>query len=525
MAVGMQNSFFIYGPPGSGKSTIGRVLARNLALPFHDLDQEIEVRTGRPVAEIFSADGEVGFRRLEADCLAELLNGEPQVLALGGGALLDERSRERVEAAGQVLCLTASLQGLLARLQSAAGVRPLLGPPEAMPEQLFSLMEGRARHYASFPLSLDTSNLPARRAAWRAQTQLGAFRVQRMREPYDVRVRRGGLEFLGESLRQAGLKSPVVLVTDTHTGPLYARAAASSLEETGYRVSHASIPAGEDQKNLGTVQRLWQAFLDAGLERSGTVVALGGGVLGDLAGFAAATYLRGVRWVNLPTTLLAMVDASLGGKTGADLPQGKNLVGAFHPPSLVLVDPALLASLPRAELRNGLAEAVKHGIIGDAALFSRCAAGWESVALDWEALIRQAMAVKIRVIEADPYEKGERGALNLGHTIGHALESASGYRLRHGEAVSIGLVAEARLAERIGLAQPGLSALVASVLASLGLPVEISSTIDRARLLAAMEHDKKKTGGSVRFTLPQGIGKVKTGISLNREDILWTLEI
>ncbi len=521
----MKKFFFIYGPPGSGKSTIGERIAKNLALPFFDLDHEIEVRAHQSVAEIFANLGEPGFRKLEAGCLAELLAGQAAVVALGGGALLDERSRTRVEAAGQVLCLTADLTSLLARLQSTSGLRPLLGAPGELQARLAGLLEVRSSHYASFPLALDTSHLPARQAALQAQARLGAFRVPGMGPAYDVRVLPGGLASLGEMTCQAGLKGPLCLVSDDHTGPLYAETAVASLERAGYRVTQACLQAGEEHKSMDTVQSLWQAFLAAGLERSSTVVALGGGVVGDLAGFAAATYLRGLRWVNVPTSLLALVDAGLGGKTGADLPQGKNLVGAFHSPSLMLVDPQLLTSLPPVELCNGLAEVVKHALIADPGLFDHCAAGWEALAADWDALVRQAMAVKVQLVQADPYERGPREALNLGHTLGHALEKASGYRLRHGEAVSIGLVGETRLAERLGLARPGLADAVASVLAGLGLPVQLPPDVDRADLLAAMHLDKKKAGGSLRFSLPQRIGKVKTGIAVSREDIQWMLEI
>ncbi len=520
----MKRFFFIYGPSGSGKSTLGRRIARNLALPFFDLDGEIEARARQSVAGIFATQGEAGFRLLEASCLGDLLSGPAGVVALGGGALLDQHSRARVAAAGQVLCLTADLPCLLARLQPSAGQRPLLGAPGDLQSRLSGLLEARSQHYASFPLTLDTSHLSIRQAVFAAQARLGAFRVDGMGPAYNVHVIRGGLACLGEMVGQAGLKGPLFLVSDAHTGPLYAETAAASLGGAGFRVAQACLPAGEVYKTMDTVQSLWQGFLTAGLERSSTVVALGGGVTGDLAGFAAAAYLRGLRWVNLPTTLLAMVDAGLGGKTGANLPQGKNLVGAFHPPSLVLADPDLLASLPQVELRNGLAEVVKHGLVGDPGLFDRCAAGWQEVAHDWDTLVRRAMAVKIQLIQADPYEQGPREALNLGHTVGHALEKASGYTLRHGEAVSIGLACETRLAEHLGLARPGLAGSVASVLAGLGLPVQRPPGIDPRHLLDAMQYDKKKAGGSLRFSLPQRIGKVKTGVVVSREDIQWILE-
>jgi len=216
-----------------------------------------------------------------------------------------------------------------------------------------------------------------------------------------------------------------------------------------------------------------------------------------------------------------MVDASLGGKTGFDLPEGKNLVGAFHPPRLVLADPDALSTLPGRELRAGLAETVKHGVIADPELFDLCARGWDAVRARLPEVVRRGMAVKVKIIEEDPYEKGLRAALNLGHTIGHAVELVSGFSLLHGEAVAIGMVAEARLAERLTVAGRGLSEALAETLAALGLPVEIPKSMDRAQLIRAMKVDKKQAAGVVRFALPVKIGEVKIGVEVeNLEDAL-----
>ncbi|MCA9933551.1 MAG: 3-dehydroquinate synthase, partial [Anaerolineales bacterium] len=212
--------------------------------------------------------------------------------------------------------------------------------------------------------------------------------------------------------------------------------------------------------------------------------------------------------------LLAMVDASLGGKTGADLPQGKNLIGAFYPPKLVLADPDVLSTLPEVELRSGLGEVVKHGIIGDPALFDLCARGWTAVSADWDELVRRATAVKIAVIVEDPYEQGRRAALNLGHTIGHAVELVSGFQLRHGEAVAIGTVLAAKLAARLGLADGGLVDEVTAVLHNLGLPTQIPAELDRGAIIQAVGVDKKRKGGKVKFALPRKIGDVQVGIDV-----------
>jgi len=231
--------------------------------------------------------------------------------------------------------------------------------------------------------------------------------------------------------------------------------------------------------------------------------------------------MRGCNWVAAPTTLLAMVDASMGGKTGFDLPEGKNLVGAFHPPRLVLADPDVLFTLPERELRAGLAEAVKHGVIADPGLFDLCAEGWEAVKPRLPEIVRRGMGVKVKVIEEDPYERGIRAALNLGHTIGHAVELVSGFELLHGEAVAVGMVAEARLAERLTVAGPGLSEALAGTLSELGLPVQIPAGMTRADLIRAMRVDKKKAAGVVHFALPVKIGEVKVGVEVkDLEDAL-----
>ncbi len=504
----MPRHIFLYGPPGSGKSALGRALAEALALPFTDLDAEVERRAGTTIPQIFAARGERAFRQLEREALHAVcrLPGE-RVVALGGGALLDERSRALAERRGTVLLLHAPPETLAARLQADETPRPL-----AAEGHLYRLLAARRAHYAAFPRRLESA-APLPELVWRAQIALGAFRVEGMGRGYDVRVQPGGLETLGERLRSRGLDGPVALVTDENVAALHAPRALESLRRAGYAAEAVVLPAGEAHKTLESVSRLWAAFLELGLERGSTVAALGGGVVSDLAGFAAAAYLRGIPWAALPTSLLGMADASLGGKTGADLPQGKNLVGAFHAPRLVLADPQTLATLPEDEFRNGMAEVIKHGVIGDPGLFAAARRGEQPDAA-------RAMAVKIRIIRQDPYEGGRRAALNFGHTIGHALEQASGYRLRHGEAVAIGMVAEARLAEGLGLAEAGLAEEIAAALRTWKLPTEIPADIPAERWQAVMQFDKKKRRGVVHFSLPVRLGEVRTGIRIDAHQIL-----
>ncbi len=509
---------FLYGPPGSGKTTLGRDLAKALEMPFSDLDSQIEARAGKRIAEIFSIEGEASFRRQELAVLREAVKidaaNPPRVIALGGGALLNPEARAVAEASGQVLCLQADPGTLLARMAAEEGQRPLLAGDPA--ERLRSLLSERGDHYRSFPSSLDTTSLSGEALVWQAQLKLGMFRVHGMGPAYDVRIDAGGLGRLGLHFQTRGLKGPVALVSDWNVGAHYLEPATDSLQAAGYEVKVHCIEPGEAYKNIDTVLKVWDFFVRAGVERGSTVAALGGGVVGDLTGFAAAVFLRGVPWVNLPTSLLAMVDSSTGGKTGIDLPQAKNLVGAFYPPRLVLADPRVLATLPARELSSGLAEAIKHGIIADPDLFALCETGLPWIKQNLEPLVRQAMAVKLKVIAIDPYEKDLRQALNLGHTIGHGVERASEFRLSHGEAVAIGTVAEARLAEKIGLAEPGLAQRIAAAIERLSLPVEIPPDISIEQVAKAMHHDKKRAGGLLRFALPLRIGEVRTGIVLDQ---------
>jgi shikimate kinase / 3-dehydroquinate synthase len=529
---------FLYGPSGSGKSTTGLLLAQSLDLPFYDLDDEITRHTGKSIPDIFQKEGEPAFRRYEHDQLEQILSGgngigipnskvaeNGRVIALGGGTLLDPATRQLVETSGVVILLSAPVETLTARLINCRDERPLLNGNVA--NSLPELLSRRSAHYASFPLTLDIALLTPQQAAWQAQISLGRFRVKGMEQAnsfrpgaYNIIVRQGGLADLGMSLRNLGGSGPFLLVSDENVGRLYGKTALESLQKSGVDARVVLIPPGEQHKTMLTLSYLWDEFLSAGLERGSTVIALGGGVVSDLAGFAAATYLRGVKWVALPTSLLGMVDASLGGKTGADLPQGKNLVGAFHPPSLVLADPDTLLTLPLPELRSGMAEVVKHGVIADPALFERCASladlgNTKTIQSEFPEIIRRAAAVKIQVIEEDPFEQGRRAALNLGHTIGHAVEKASGYNLSHGEAVAIGMVVETRLAEKIGLADPGLTETITGVFQHLGLPTDIPAELDRETILHSMGYDKKRAGGKLRFTLPVRIGEVKTGIEID----------
>jgi 3-dehydroquinate synthase len=328
---------------------------------------------------------------------------------------------------------------------------------------------------------------------------------------YAILVECGALAAVGERLRELGVGRRAALVTDAAIMRLHGAAVAGSLERAGFTVTVIEVPEGEGAKTLAVAEHCWDRLLEAGLDRSSTVLGLGGGAVGDLAGFVAATYMRGMHFVTLPTTVLAQVDASIGGKTAIDHPRAKNLIGAFHQPRLVVVDPAVVRTLPEREFRSGLAEIVKHGIVLEQPYFEeveRDAASLLARRLDiLERIIGGSCRLKASVIERDPEEKSDlRFALNYGHTIGHALETVTAYRRwTHGEAVSLGIAAEARLACRLRISDEATLARQEGLLTRLGLPVH-AGEVDVDAVLTAITHDKKARDGRVPFVLAPRLG-------------------
>ena len=330
---------------------------------------------------------------------------------------------------------------------------------------------------------------------------------------YPIEVKAGSLKDLGEFARSIAPVHRYAVITDTNVGPLYGSAASESL---GVEANDCLvIPAGENSKSRGSWGWITDQLVERGFGRDSAIVALGGGVIGDLAGFVAATYMRGIPIVHVPTTLLAMIDASIGGKTGVDTQAGKNLVGAFHPPAGVLVDPQLLDTLPLKELRTGFAEALKHGAISKRGYFDsvvraipRVLYGSAEAGDSLTDVIVGSIEIKGRIVARDEHEGGVRKILNFGHTIGHAIEMLSGYNLAHGEAVSIGMTLESRVAEKAGVARKGMADEIRSALSSAGLPVERPLEMDADGILEVMRADKKKIAGSVRYALPSDIGQM-----------------
>ena len=503
---------FLYGPSGSGKTTVGKLLAKSLGMPCLDMDAEIEQTTGNTIQRYMLENGEAAFREMESSVLRKIVDGPKKVIALGGGTLLRDENRVLAQSCGKVIFLNAEPRILIARLAQDSNRRPLL--TGELEKSLITLLKDREAHYSSFPIRVDAS-LPPEKVALDIQMHLGRFHLRNMGSSYDVLVQEGGLDSLGEMLRSREFDEKILIVSDENVAPLYAERVIASLQASRYSAAKFIIPAGEKHKNIETVLTLWHGFAEANLNRKSLVIALGGGIVSDLVGFCAATFMRGCSWAAIPTTLLAMVDAAIGGKTGFDLPEGKNLAGAFYPPKFVLADPDVLLTLPVREMRAGLAEVIKHGIIADPDLFYLCADGLENVISQKNVIVRRAMAVKVKIVEEDPFEQSSRALLNFGHTVGHAVELVSKFSMLHGEAVAVGMVAEAKLAERLSISDSGLANSLIEALSKLGLPVDIPGDLPHNELVRAMKMDKKKTNRSVRFSLPVRIGEVKVGIEIN----------
>lgn len=509
-----EKNIVITGFMGTGKTTIGRMLAERLARPFTDMDDLLETEFGKPIARVFAEEGEAAFRNAEAQLCAALAARPGAVISTGGGALVTAQNRETLASTGLIVCLTATADAILARVDNG-DERPLLaGDPAERHARVAKLMAARSRAYGAIPHQVNTTGLTPSQVVdgildilATDQEAPGMSRIP-VRVPggvYDICIGEGLLAHCGALMRHRELHTgSVALVTNPVLAALHGPQVLAALRAGGFSPVLCVIPEGEQYKTLATVASLYGQFVAAGLDRSGAVVALGGGVVGDVAGFAAASYLRGVPFVQIPTSLLAMVDSSVGGKTGVDLPQGKNLVGAFKQPALVVIDPAVLSTLPPVEFRSGLAEVVKHGIIGAPALFAQLE---EEGPASVRQLVRDAVQVKVDVVEEDPFEQDRRGLLNLGHTFGHAIEIVSNFAVRHGEGVAIGLVAAAHLAQLMERCPPDLRPRITRLLERLDLPVAAPG-LSADAILAVMGHDKKRSGKTLRFVIPQAIGEV-----------------
>ena len=510
---------------GTGKSEVGRRVARRLGMEFVDCDALVEERTGRTVPEIFEIEGEARFRSLERREIARLSRRWGVVVATGGGAPKDPVNMEALRRAGIVICLTARPEVIWERTRAAGG-RPLLAVADPR-ARISELLAERHSCYAQADCSVDTSGLTIEQSAQAAVDIATTVGVDLGERSYRIVIRPGALGEVGPLMSRAISGRRVAVVGNPRVLHLYGGGARESLAACDMEAVEMSVPAGERQKTLRRLEMLLQEMLAAGLDRSSGVIALGGGVIGDLGGFAAATYMRGIPYVQAPTSLLAQVDSSVGGKVAVDLPQGKNLAGAFYQPAGVVADLDTLATLPARELRQGLAEVVKHGIIADRRYFEYLEthrkpllARNRSVLLH---VVRRSCEIKADVVCRDEREQGLRAILNCGHTFAHALETWGGYRkYRHGDAVAIGIVAAAKLAANRGWLGADDRERIRSLLAAMRLPVQAADAPadEVVRIMAA---DKKARDGKLRFVLPRAIGEAVVADDVSPEEVAQAL--
>lgn len=528
---------------GSGKTTIGKALAERLGLEFVDVDSHIAGSAQKSVVDIFKDEGEIGFRARERAAIRALLSrDEPAVIATGGGTFADPKMRQALRGEAQTVYLEASLELIQTRLleRQARSERPLLSGPnpeltvrrllkertpayresevtvpvdglelEAVVERVVSALgldspRKRARG-AQVSGPAENRSVPERLA--RASDDTGSLTIASSGGSYPIYFEEQAGVWIADAIAARVRGRRIALVTDDNVASLHVDPIRSALEAKNKVARVHVVPAGETSKSLGQASRLYDALLVHELDRNDAVVAVGGGVVGDLAGFVASTFLRGIDFVQVPTTTLACVDSSVGGKTAINTPRGKNLVGTFYPPKLVCIAASHLKTLGVREHAAGIAEAVKIAACLDPELFSTLATQMDAV-VKFDAavllpMLRRAVALKGYVVAEDEKERGLRAVLNYGHTIGHAIERGQNYAILHGEAVALGMVAEAEWADAEGLSS-GVARALEGVLASAGLPTNWRNTrVD----VAALRLDKKRAGTVVQMPVVRALGQ------------------
>ena len=523
----------------TGKTRIGQEVARRLGWGFVDSDDQIVAIAGKDIPEIFAQDGEPRFRELERQVLEEVCARASFVISIGGGAIVDPRNRELFAKSGVLISLEAKPQTIYQRLLAAQKgdpvVRPLLATDDPL-KRIEELKASRQPFYAMADWTVHTDNLtldevcdevthgwrqisekwdPEKRHIYPSSAttseQDAACMVITIGGIYPVFVGWGLLDELGKRMRQAGLGEFAYIISDEEVYLHYGARASEALERAGFYVESFAVEPGEGTKTIDTAKELYDWLVERRAERGHAIVALGGGMVGDLAGFVAATFLRGLPLVQVPTTLVAMADSSIGGKVAVNLPEAKNMIGAFYQPRLVVTDVSTLSTLPQRELASGWAEVIKHALILDPELLEFLEANAERLAnLDTEAItaaVKRSAALKAGVVSEDEKERGRRMILNYGHTIAHGLEAATGYeRFLHGEAVAIGMMGSAMLSQKLELLPQDIVKRQEGIIQKFGLPTTCAE-VGRAEVLKAMELDKKMREGTVRWVLLAEVGK------------------
>lgn len=518
----------------TGKSEVGSRVALQLGWDLVDTDDEIVKLAGKSIGRIFAEDGEDHFREMERQVLTGICERAKVVISTGGGAILSPLNREIMRERGVIICLEATPETIYRRLikdmESGAPPRPLLEVDDPL-KRIEEMKESRQPYYSMADWTVHTDELNLAEVCrevirgWHYCSRKNTYQkddpaceVVTLTEHYPIFVGWGLLENTGEKISQAGLEGNAYLISDENVFPHYGKKVMESLEKAGFTPNSLIIPPGEGTKSLNAAIRIYDWLVERRAERRDIIVALGGGMVGDLAGFISATFLRGLSLVQIPTSLVGMVDSSIGGKTAVNHPSAKNIIGAFHQPHLVIADAQALATLPQRELISGWAEVAKHGLILDREYFEFLEQSIGKLQnLEPEATIqaiKRSAAIKAQVVSEDEREKGKRTLLNYGHTIAHGLEAATDYgRLLHGEAVAIGMTGAAIISHISGLLTDEDVEQQRLLLEGLGLPIYFNGANAEA-VLKAMELDKKVQGKKVRWVLLSGIGN-----AVVREDI------
>jgi 3-dehydroquinate synthase len=537
----------IIGFSATGKTVVAQRVAERLNWTFIDTDDEIVRLSGKSIPEIFKRDGEDKFRKLERQILQQACRKKNAVIATGGGAIVDPKNQDLLLETSVVVCLEAQPETIYQRLRheelysANPVVRPLLAGEKPL-ERIKQLKAKRQLYYTVADWTVHTDNLALdevsrevingwqyinrRRDKQSSEADL-ACTVQTPNADYPVFVGWGILNELGDKMKKAGLSSTANIISDEIVFSIYGSAVKKTLEKAGFAVNSFAVPSGEASKNIAQAVKIYDFLIQHKVERNDLIVALGGGMVGDLAGFVAATFLRGLPWLQVPTSLIAMTDASIGGKVAVDHPRGKNLVGAFYQPRLVMADVKTLTTLPERELISGWAEVIKHGLILDADLLKSLEKNAKDlIKLERDITVKVisgSAAIKCRVVSEDEKETGIRTILNYGHTVAHGLEAATNYgRFLHGEAVAIGMMAAARLSQRLGMLSLGAVGRHQKILQKFGLPTECSR-VALNKVLASMELDKKVRGKAIRWVLLEDIGRAVIRNDISQKEVLAVL--
>ena len=517
---------FLTGLSGSGKSTVGRLLANLLGWQFVDTDELLSEQSNMPVGQALIELGEERFRQMETEALIDAASQERVVIATGGGMVISATNREFMREQGLTVYLQLSVDTAWPRIQEqiwqTGAVRPLIAGEDGQ-QRLHDLYEARKAWYEQADVHLNTEILaPAKVANKIIAVALAFGYLSSPSIPREVITQHlqtstsqaiiewGGLHHLPLTLRSYELQPRLFIVTDSEVGAMYVQPLQELLEDAGFSPHFYTVPAGEASKSFQCFQQIIDWLVEQKAEAKEAIIALGGGVVGDLTGFVASSYLRGVPFIQIPTTLLAQVDSAIGGKTGINHPQGKNLIGAFYQPKLIYVDPAFLLTLPERVYCEGWAEVVKYAIILDADLFSlleeHIAALQSRDAALLTAVIARCIRMKMEVVQRDERDSGLRNILNYGHTFGHALEAVTDYGTwLHGEAVAIGMEVASRIAVARGLLSLEDAQRQTRLLQAFNLPVDCPGVSIDA-IMHAMQRDKKVRAGRTRLILATKIG-------------------